>query len=930
MIGKKNKLLITIFLVIFLYSSLYGFDEALFKVKRSEKEYLNYNHIKISNLYETTIQIDDLPSSNFDWEWAESQSWCSGSGTEIDPYIIENHVFAISDSGATCLSIKNSEKYFIIENCSFFDTLFSGSGSGVYLYNVTNAKVINSSVHHKYQGIYLDHSYNNLISGNILTYNQERGILTVESDNNNMTKNQVSFNRFGFFLGGGSDYNRLSDNNCSENSYGIKLYYADYNSFINFKLVKNGINIERSNYNNFSEIIVQNSGVTLLYSHHTSFKLNDIINSGGSGFDFAYSNDNNIISSKILSSGSTGIVFYESQRNEMVNNLIDNSGEYGIRLYRHLDGAGSCYNDFVNNSILNSNKHGIYLYFSGLNNFYNNTIQGNKESGFYADTSHLVNFENNIVSYNTLHGVDAFCDSLYNVIGNDIRYNGLNGLYLHRYSDLYNISDNFIIGNLNVGLLIQDSSHFNNIFNNFFVNNGLNADDSESDNYWNCSYIGNYWSDYSGVDENEDGIGDTPYIVGQGTDYLPIWRDGPKITVRSPIEHTLYSNPPEFNITILDSMTDKKWYTIHTSLIKYYFTQNGTIDASAWYNCSDGNVIIKFFANDTLGNENSKWVNVLKDTESPAITINSPILNQVYGAIAPEFNITIFETYSINKTWYTINGGLTKYTSSGLTGSINQSAWNEIEDDNIILRFYSNDSVGNLGFKDVNIIKDTTAPKIIINTPTQYKLCGIDAPTFSLTIDEPYLHQKLYSFNGRPNITFTSQISFNQTEWNRIGNGTVLITFYAIDTAGNVNSSEVIVRKDAFAPVITIHSPRENEGFVNPPNFNISIIEEDLDSVSYSLWSVAGPFPILNLTGTIDKDAWERLSTGLEEAVILIFAARDRAGNVGSESVLVWKASPLEPEIPGYNIFILLCVFSISIVIVSKRMRRFPKNTPST
>ena len=52
---------------------------------------------------------------------------------------------------------------------------------------------------------------------------------------------------------------------------------------------------------------------------------------------------------------------------------------------------------------------------------------------------------------------------------------------------------------------------------------------STGSNNWNNSLIGNYWDDYRGVDQNDDGIGDTPYSIN-GTansfDYLPIWDDG--------------------------------------------------------------------------------------------------------------------------------------------------------------------------------------------------------------------------------------------------------------------------------------------------------------------------------------------------------------------------------------------------------------------
>jgi hypothetical protein len=32
---------------------------------------------------------------------------------------------------------------------------------------------------------------------------------------------------------------------------------------------------------------------------------------------------------------------------------------------------------------------------------------------------------------------------------------------------------------------------------------------------WDNGAMGNYWSDYSGVDQNNDGIGDTPYVIDE-------------------------------------------------------------------------------------------------------------------------------------------------------------------------------------------------------------------------------------------------------------------------------------------------------------------------------------------------------------------------------------------------------------------------------
>ena len=164
------------------------------------------------------------------------------------------------------------------------------------------------------------------------------------------------------------------------------------------------------------------------------------------------------------------------------------------------------------------------------------------------------------------------------------------------------------------------------------------------------------------------------------------------------------------------------------------------------------------------------------------------------------------------------------------------------------LRFYANDSLGHLGLKDVTIWK-LDAPPISIYSPSPNQLCGVSAPTFSLVIVEPNIQTKRYSLNGRPNITFTTETQFSQSEWNNVGNGTVLITFYIIDKVGNVNSSEVIVLKDAYIPDIIIHSPTLDQIFGNTsPEFNISIVEEDLLSTIYTIESIVGTFPFSGLS----------------------------------------------------------------------------------
>lgn len=79
------------------------------------------------------------------------------------------------------------------------------------------------------------------------------------------------------------------------------------------------------------------------------------------------------------------------------------------------------------------------------------------------------------------------------------------------------------------------------IWNNGFVNNVMQINGCLCDEYpedeephaWDNGKSGNYWSDYTGVDADSDGIGDTPYVVDvQNQDRYPLMQN--PATIPSP------------------------------------------------------------------------------------------------------------------------------------------------------------------------------------------------------------------------------------------------------------------------------------------------------------------------------------------------------------------------------------------------------------
>lgn len=97
------------------------------------------------------------------------------------------------------------------------------------------------------------------------------------------------------------------------------------------------------------------------------------------------------------------------------------------------------------------------------------------------------------------------------------------------------IVNNMISTNVGPGIFLYYNCDNNKIYNNNFINNSPNAKDY-TNNIWDNGKYGNYWDDYNGTDEDDDGIGDTPYSIsgGNNQDLYPLMN--PLITSTKEIE----------------------------------------------------------------------------------------------------------------------------------------------------------------------------------------------------------------------------------------------------------------------------------------------------------------------------------------------------------------------------------------------------------
>jgi parallel beta-helix repeat protein len=76
------------------------------------------------------------------------------------------------------------------------------------------------------------------------------------------------------------------------------------------------------------------------------------------------------------------------------------------------------------------------------------------------------------------------------------------------------------------GVFVYSVTPNNNlIYHNNFIDNYLGAYD-DSNSIWNLNSKGNYWDDFNGTDDNNDGIGDTAYNIpgGSAKDQYPLMK----------------------------------------------------------------------------------------------------------------------------------------------------------------------------------------------------------------------------------------------------------------------------------------------------------------------------------------------------------------------------------------------------------------------
>jgi parallel beta-helix repeat protein len=208
---------------------------------------------------------------------------------------------------------------------------------------------------------------------------------------------------------------------------------------------------------------IHNPSSTTLWSPKRGIHLLQVSNCNISG--------NNIVGSE----WGAGIWLYESSRNIMEGNNVE-SGYTGIRL-------DSSSQNFAYNNNIKGNQEGIALRNSNDNIFTANSLTSNNNGVRLVGSNRNRFYADNITS----------C-----YIG--VRF-GDDGAYL-------------------------TDAEKNTFYQNNFIDNSKNVESYvviTGTNYFDNGKVGNYYSNFHGVDQNNDGVSDTPYVLetyNKDTDFV--------------------------------------------------------------------------------------------------------------------------------------------------------------------------------------------------------------------------------------------------------------------------------------------------------------------------------------------------------------------------------------------------------------------------
>jgi len=400
-------------------------------------------------------------------------------------------------------------------------------GIGIQCTDCSNCSICGNTMIDSGCAFKFDSSSNNSVVGNTITRNTSGGYISDSSNNNTIRGNTISDNQAGAIDIYSSLNNNIVGNTIRNNTRGILIgSSSDNTSIINNIFIRDGLEVMYS----YQNIVKNNTvnGKPLVYLEDVSdYTVTD------AGQVILVNCDSIRVENLNLSNTTIGVHLDRTNNSIISGNTITTNIDYGIRSF----GISSNIT-ILGNNITSNDDCGIVV---GIDD---SRIVGNTVASSH-DTGIIFGGNSNII------------------VGNNIRNNG--------YGMSFRGSSNTIVGN-NItnneyGLSVQGSS--NRIYHNNIVGNTYQIDiEEEYANIWDNGFEGNYWSNYTGVDANHDGIGDSSHVIdADNTDRYPLMG----------MFHS-FNAYPAYNVNVISNFTIEDFTFFESNSTIRMYVSNMTVN----------------------------------------------------------------------------------------------------------------------------------------------------------------------------------------------------------------------------------------------------------------------------------------------------------------------------------------------------------------
>jgi parallel beta-helix repeat protein len=259
-------------------------------------------------------------------------------------------------------------------------------------------------------------------------------------------------------------------------------------------------------------------------------------------------------------------------QNVNVTSNIILSDDFGIRV------VGAKGVVVAHNTVTHSGDASIVVLSSSDVSVFENDLKG--MGGIEVDNSTKSVFSSNTVLASAFAGIFIGESHDNTFFSNNVSAIDLMALSI---SSAYNNTffDNDIYSGSAYGLFIWQSFN-NSIFHNNFLENGSKVlCQDNSTNFWDNGLEGNYWSNYTGVDTDSNGIGHTPYIINASSPIIT----GPTVQDNYPLMGLFYNFNTSVNYDVglvsNSSIQDLEYFESNSTILLQ--VSNKTADQTAGF-----------------------------------------------------------------------------------------------------------------------------------------------------------------------------------------------------------------------------------------------------------------------------------------------------------------------------------------------------------